>query len=61
MLSCGCHPVGSLSKSCNQTSGQCVCKQGVTGQTCNRCAKGYQQSRSTVTPCISKFYTFLIQ
>lgn len=50
--SCGCHPVGSLSKSCNQTSGQCVCKQGVTGLTCNRCAKGYQQSRSTVTPCI---------
>ncbi|KAL6724376.1 hypothetical protein Aduo_019271 [Ancylostoma duodenale] len=50
--SCGCHPVGSLSKSCNQTSGQCVCKPGVTGQTCNRCAKGYQQSRSTVTPCI---------
>uniref|UniRef100_A0A183GSG3 Netrin-1 n=1 Tax=Heligmosomoides polygyrus TaxID=6339 RepID=A0A183GSG3_HELPZ len=49
---CGCHPVGSLSKSCNQTSGQCVCKLGVTGQTCNRCAKGYQQSRSTVTPCI---------
>ncbi|KAK6022269.1 laminin EGF-like protein, partial [Ostertagia ostertagi] len=49
---CGCHPVGSLSKSCNQVSGQCVCKLGVTGLTCNRCAKGYQQSRSTVTPCI---------
>ncbi|CAD6188744.1 unnamed protein product [Caenorhabditis auriculariae] len=50
--SCSCHPVGSLGKSCNQTSGQCVCKPGVTGTTCNRCAKGYQQSRSTVTPCI---------
>ncbi|PAV62519.1 hypothetical protein WR25_00149 [Diploscapter pachys] len=50
--SCGCHPVGSLGRSCNQTSGQCVCKAGVTGLTCNRCAKGYQQSRSTVTPCI---------
>lgn len=50
--SCGCHPVGSLGKSCNQSSGQCVCKPGVTGTTCNRCAKGYQQSRSTVTPCI---------
>nr|CDJ87589.1 Laminin and EGF and Netrin module domain containing protein [Haemonchus contortus] len=49
---CGCHPVGSLSKSCNQMSGQCVCKVGVIGLACNRCAKGYQQSRSTVTPCI---------
>ncbi|VDO04054.1 unnamed protein product [Haemonchus placei] len=33
-------------------SGQCVCKVGVIGLACNRCAKGYQQSRSTVTPCI---------
>ncbi|CAJ0583875.1 unnamed protein product, partial [Mesorhabditis spiculigera] len=49
---CACHQVGSLGKSCNQTSGQCVCKPGVTGLTCNRCAKGYQQSRSTITPCI---------
>ncbi|KHN83556.1 Netrin unc-6 [Toxocara canis] len=50
--SCNCHPVGSLSRSCNQTSGQCVCKSGVSGLTCNRCAKGYQQSRSPVNPCI---------
>ncbi|CEF71277.1 Netrin-1a [Strongyloides ratti] len=49
---CGCHLVGSLSKSCNQTSGQCICKPGVTGQTCNRCAKGYQQSRNPQMPCI---------
>ncbi|KAK6059168.1 laminin EGF-like protein [Cooperia oncophora] len=33
-------------------TGQCVCKLGVTGLTCNRCARGYQQSRSSVTPCI---------
>jgi netrin 1 len=49
---CNCHPIGSLAKSCNQTSGQCVCKPGVTGLTCNRCAKGYQQSRSPQTPCL---------
>ncbi|KAI1713493.1 laminin EGF domain-containing protein [Ditylenchus destructor] len=49
---CLCHPIGSLSKNCNQTSGQCICKPGVDGQTCNRCAKGYQQSRSPITPCI---------
>ncbi|XP_038064275.1 netrin-1-like isoform X2 [Patiria miniata] len=49
---CNCHPVGSSGTVCNQTTGQCPCKDGVTGLTCNRCAKGYQQSRSTVAPCI---------
>ncbi|XP_050351710.1 netrin-1-like isoform X2 [Nymphalis io] len=49
---CDCHPVGASGKTCNQTSGQCPCKDGVTGTTCNRCAKGYQQSRSHIAPCI---------
>uniref|UniRef100_A0AAV2LAL7 Netrin-1 n=1 Tax=Knipowitschia caucasica TaxID=637954 RepID=A0AAV2LAL7_KNICA len=50
---CDCHPVGAAGKTCNQTTGQCPCKDGVTGVTCNRCAKGYQQSRSPVAPCIN--------
>lgn len=54
-LACNCHPIGSLSKNCNQTSGQCICKPGVTGPTCNRCAKGYEQSKSPITPCIGQF------
>lgn len=49
---CECHPVGASGRTCNQTTGQCPCKDGVTGVTCNRCAKGYQQSRSTVAPCV---------
>ncbi|KAH7731161.1 Unc-6 protein precursor [Aphelenchoides avenae] len=49
---CNCHPIGSISKSCNQTSGQCICKPGVTGITCNRCDKGYQQSQDPKNPCI---------
>ncbi|XP_022696260.1 netrin-1-like [Varroa jacobsoni] len=49
---CECHPVGSLGRICNMTSGQCPCKDGVTGLTCNRCQKGYQQSRSPIAPCI---------
>uniref|UniRef100_A0AAY4EK55 Netrin-1 n=1 Tax=Denticeps clupeoides TaxID=299321 RepID=A0AAY4EK55_9TELE len=53
---CDCHPVGAAGKTCNQTTGQCPCKDGVTGITCNRCAKGYQQSRSPVAPCISESY-----
>ncbi|XP_046352056.1 netrin-1-like isoform X2 [Haliotis rufescens] len=49
---CDCHPVGALGKTCNQTTGQCPCKDGVIGLTCNRCAKGYQQSKSHIAPCI---------
>ncbi|XP_011207088.2 netrin-A isoform X4 [Bactrocera dorsalis] len=49
---CECHPIGSSGKTCNNTSGQCPCKDGVTGLTCNRCARGYQQSRSHIAPCI---------
>jgi hypothetical protein len=43
---CDCHPIGSSGKSCNNTSGQCTCKEGVTG---------YQQTRSHVAPCVSKY------
>ncbi|XP_037093945.1 netrin-3-like isoform X2 [Pollicipes pollicipes] len=49
---CACHPIGAQGKTCNQTTGQCTCKDGVTGLTCNRCDKGYQQSRSPIAPCI---------
>ncbi|KTG33744.1 hypothetical protein cypCar_00019432 [Cyprinus carpio] len=51
-VACDCHPVGAAGKTCNQTTGQCPCKDGVAGITCNRCAKGYQQSRSPIAPCI---------
>ncbi|XP_017055603.1 netrin-A isoform X2 [Drosophila ficusphila] len=51
---CECHPIGSSGKICNSTSGQCPCKDGVTGLTCNRCARGYQQSRSHIAPCIKQ-------
>lgn len=49
---CDCHPIGASGKTCTQATGQCPCKDGVVGLTCNRCAKGYQQSRSRVAPCI---------
>ncbi|XP_008199140.1 netrin-1 [Tribolium castaneum] len=49
---CDCHPIGSSGRTCNQATGQCPCKDGVVGTTCNRCAKGYQQSRSHIAPCI---------
>lgn len=57
---CDCHPVGAAGQTCNQTTGQCPCKDGVTGITCNRCAKGYQQSRSPIAPCISRWIVLLM-
>ena len=46
--------IGAAGKTCNQSSGQCPCKEGVTGLRCDRCKKGYQQTNSAIIPCISK-------
>uniref|UniRef100_A0A8C7Y5J0 Laminin EGF-like domain-containing protein n=1 Tax=Oryzias sinensis TaxID=183150 RepID=A0A8C7Y5J0_9TELE len=51
---CQCHPVGAVGRWCNQTSGQCLCRDGVTGLRCNRCATGYKQGKSPLRPCIRK-------
>ncbi|XP_051981099.1 netrin-B-like, partial [Xyrauchen texanus] len=50
--SCQCHPVGSVGHWCNQSTGQCLCREGVIGQRCNRCAPGYKQGQSPLRPCI---------
>lgn len=34
---CLCDPMGSLNNSCNVITGQCPCKPGVTGRTCDQC------------------------
>uniref|UniRef100_A0A669BRK1 Laminin, gamma 2 n=1 Tax=Oreochromis niloticus TaxID=8128 RepID=A0A669BRK1_ORENI len=36
---CRCNPTGSVSKSCDST-GRCSCKEGVTGDKCDRCPNG---------------------
>ncbi|XP_066230019.1 netrin-5 isoform X2 [Saccopteryx leptura] len=48
---CQCNPFGATGDTCNQTSGQCSCKLGVTGLTCNRCGPGYQHSTSPSMLC----------
>ncbi|XP_055053809.2 netrin-1 isoform X1 [Misgurnus anguillicaudatus] len=50
--SCQCHPMGAVGHWCNQSTGQCLCREGVTGQRCNRCAPGYKQGHSPLRPCI---------
>uniref|UniRef100_A0A8C3AGQ4 Netrin 5 n=1 Tax=Cyclopterus lumpus TaxID=8103 RepID=A0A8C3AGQ4_CYCLU len=54
---CLCHPLGAVGRWCNQTSGQCLCRDGVTGLRCNRCAPGYKQGKSPLRPCIRKSTT----
>ncbi|XP_038150804.1 netrin-1 isoform X1 [Cyprinodon tularosa] len=51
-VACQCHPLGAVGHWCNQTSGQCLCREGVTGLRCNRCAPGYKQGKSPLRPCI---------
>ncbi|XP_051580076.1 netrin-1 [Myxocyprinus asiaticus] len=50
--SCQCHPMGAVGHWCNQSTGQCLCREGVIGQRCNRCAPGYKQGQSPHRPCI---------
>uniref|UniRef100_A0A8C2X678 Laminin, alpha 1 n=1 Tax=Cyclopterus lumpus TaxID=8103 RepID=A0A8C2X678_CYCLU len=37
---CGCDVSGSLSSVCDVTTGQCSCRENVTGLTCDRCQSG---------------------
>lgn len=38
---CKCDPQGSYFAQCDSVSGQCRCKQGVTGLQCDQCVDGY--------------------
>ncbi|KAM9836413.1 netrin-1 [Aulostomus maculatus] len=49
---CQCHVLGAVGRWCNQTTGQCLCREGVTGLRCSRCAPGFKQGRSPLRPCI---------
>ncbi|KAH9420223.1 Laminin subunit alpha-2 [Dermatophagoides pteronyssinus] len=34
---CNCSPIGSLSNICDKRTGQCPCKEGITGHDCGNC------------------------
>jgi len=37
---CGCNPMGSVRDDCEQMTGRCTCRLGVTGQKCSVCPDG---------------------
>ena len=44
-LVCHCSPYGSVRPDCEQMSGRCICKPGISGDKCDTCPNG-----SAVTP-----------
>ena len=34
---CNCDPIGSLNHTCDVNTGQCICREGVTGLHCDQC------------------------
>ena len=40
LLACQCNVFGSVRDDCEQMTGRCVCKPGVTGSKCNICPNG---------------------
>ncbi|XP_041824167.1 laminin subunit alpha-1 [Melanotaenia boesemani] len=51
--SCGCDVIGAISDVCEITSGQCLCRENVTGHTCDLCQLGFfgLQSLLGCQPC----------
>ena len=46
-LACNCNEIGALNTTCNQTSGQCFCKENIVGRSCNR--KYWKLKKYTMT------------
>ncbi|PKU32407.1 hypothetical protein llap_17288 [Limosa lapponica baueri] len=47
-VTCNCDPVGSVRDDCEQMTGLCSCKTGITGMKCNQCPNG---SKLGMTGC----------
>ena len=48
---CNCHPNASLSFVCDKTTGQCDCREGVTGAQCDTCQDNTTGIFPTCEPC----------
>ncbi|XP_072017704.1 uncharacterized protein [Amphiura filiformis] len=50
---CDCHPIGTVfgASQCNLETGQCECKERVTGLKCDACVDGYYSVEQGCIPC----------
>lgn len=48
---CDCDPRGIETPQCDQSTGQCVCVEGVEGPRCDKCTRGYSGVFPDCTPC----------
>ena len=63
---CGCGLAGSVNKSCDQSSGQCNCRDNVGGVKCDTCLAGYlgplpASAAKTCIECFCNGYSFECQ
>ncbi|KJH49983.1 laminin EGF-like protein [Dictyocaulus viviparus] len=49
--SCDCHPDGSLHGACHSHTGQCECRDGVTGRDCSQCQHRHAFMGGVCTSC----------
>ena len=54
ILDCDCSSSGSVMSFCSDSTGQCPCKNGYTGQKCSSCSTGY--TGLTCSSCASGYY-----
>ncbi|KYB27445.1 Laminin subunit alpha-1-like Protein [Tribolium castaneum] len=50
-IPCQCDTIGSLSKNCDQETGQCQCRERFTERTCNTCEPGYGNVTGLCVAC----------
>ncbi|KAL1491007.1 hypothetical protein ABEB36_011669 [Hypothenemus hampei] len=48
---CECDPIGSLSKQCDNITGQCECKDKFIGRTCDQCEVGFGNVTALCPAC----------
>ena len=54
IAACNCSVVGSVSSTCDDTTGKCTCKTGHSGNKCSDCIDGYDKDSSGA--CVEGMY-----
>lgn len=48
---CSCSPIGSIDNICDKLTGQCRCKEGITGHDCSNCPPRHVLTNTTCINC----------